>query len=637
ADGCGLISYECTITNEGNIISGPTATQSGASATFDFSVGTSTVSYLASDAAGNTWTCSFTVTVFDDEDPTAICQDAVVLLGPDGTGSIAADGNDPNTISIDGGSSDNCGYSWSVSQSQFDCNDLGENTVTLTVVDEAGNSVNCDATVTVVDQLPPTIDCVADATVNTSDDGTDGDCNYVVGTEFDPLFDDNTSPGCALTLTNDHNGGSSLNGESFSAADSPFTINWTVEDSAGNTATCSTTITVLDQEAPSFSYCPEDIELDALTGNCLALVSWVEPTLDDVIDNCEVASLEGPFVNNLTVEILPQSNGSAFGNFPIGETLVTYLVTDIYGNTSVCEFSVIIVDNEDPLVLDFQEFYDLPFDPLYCGALVDVAPPVAFDYCGELTYHCDYTNSDSGLDVYPAGEETIVNWTVTDESGNSIVLTAIVNVDKIGPASNLQAVCRPDKNFVKLKFDPAEGAQRYLIQVREPGGGPFLWVERNYNADVTVAYLPMDSLPPGDYEWRVVSLCKMDDAENLPGWQEYTKRYTKWINLELPCSISSLALQPEESEGISLSKLGETTLFDAEIFPNPNTGVFNIRTDLEMYNLDIMDAEGSVVYHMERITDQFMEMDLDGLNNGIYLVRFYNDDIVITKRVTIQK
>ncbi|NNK81468.1 MAG: HYR domain-containing protein, partial [Flavobacteriales bacterium] len=441
---------------------------------------------------------------------------------------------------------------------------------------------------------------------------------------------------CELTLTNDYNGEASLDGESFSATDSPYTINWTVEDAAGNTATCSTTITVVDEEAPAFSYCPEDIEQDALSGNCLSLVSWAEPTLDDVSDNCGVASLVGPLVSDSTVQIVPQSNGNAFGNFPIGETTVSYIVTDVNGNSSVCEFTVTVNDNEAPLLFDFEDFYDMPFDPLYCGALVDVEPPIAFDQCGDLTYFCDYTGTDSGLDVYPAGEDTEVTWTITDEAGNSVSVTATVRVAKIGPASNLQAICRPDKNFVKLKFDAADGADRYLIQVRAAGGGPFLWVDRNYNANVTVAYLPLDSLPTGAYEWRVVSLCKMDDAENLPGWTEYTKRYTKWMDLDLPCDGSTIMPDGGLDE-TSANKLGETTLFDAEIFPNPNTGVFNIRTDLEMYNLDIMDAEGSVVYHMERITDQFMEMNLDGLNNGIYLVRFYNDATVITKRVTIQK
>jgi hypothetical protein len=557
-----------------------------------------------------------------------------VFLGEDGTASIAGDSNDSNPLSINAGSFDNCDVFWFVSQSQFSCTDLGVNTVILTATDAAGHSMTCEATVTVIDPLLPTIDCVADATVNTSDDGTDGDCNYDAGTEFDPAIADNTFPACELTLTNDYNGGSSLDGESFSATGSPYTINWTVADAAGNSAACATVITVLDEEAPVFTYCPDDIEQDALTGNCLSLVSWTEPNMDDVTDNCGVFGIAGPFASDPTVQIISQSNGDAFGNFPIGTTTVSYIVSDIYANQTTCEFTVTVNDNQAPLIFDFEDYYEVPFNALYCGALVDVEPPIAYDQCGTLTYSCDYTGTDSGLDVYPAGFDTEVTWTVTDEAGNSATATAIVRVGKLNPATNLRAVCRADKGFVKFKFDPAAGAQRYAVQVRAAGGGDFLWTKLNYNANVTVAYLPMDSLPEGEYQWRVVSYCKMADAENLPGWEEYSKRYTKWEDLDLPCSS---AINLVDDESTADGKISELEIFSADIFPNPNNGTFNIRTDMEMYNLEIMDAEGKLVYSLDKVTEQFMEISLNDLNNGIYLVRMFNDGSMITKRITVQK
>jgi hypothetical protein len=111
---------------------------------FDCSnVGANTVTLTVIDNGGNSSTCTATVTVNDNVAPTAVCQNVVVDLDASGNASITA--ND-----VDNGSSDACGIaSLSISQSSFDCSNVGANTVTLTVVDNNGNSSTCDATVTV--------------------------------------------------------------------------------------------------------------------------------------------------------------------------------------------------------------------------------------------------------------------------------------------------------------------------------------------------------------------------------------------------------------------------------------------------------------------------------------------------------
>jgi hypothetical protein len=49
--------------------------------TFTFNVGVTTVTYTVRDAAGNTATCNYTVTVTDYILPTVTCQDATITLG----------------------------------------------------------------------------------------------------------------------------------------------------------------------------------------------------------------------------------------------------------------------------------------------------------------------------------------------------------------------------------------------------------------------------------------------------------------------------------------------------------------------------------------------------------------------------
>jgi hypothetical protein len=83
-----------------------------------------------------------------------------------------------------------------LSQTFFDCSNLGENTVMLTVIDTSGNQSVCLATVTVVDNRDPTIACPAD-TVRSANSG----CAWVPedGGGASMLADDNCPEGLKVT------------------------------------------------------------------------------------------------------------------------------------------------------------------------------------------------------------------------------------------------------------------------------------------------------------------------------------------------------------------------------------------------------------------------------------------------------
>jgi len=113
-------------------------------------IGDNTVTLTVTDAVGNTADCQAMVTVEDNISPTAVCQDITVEL--DATGTVTITGED-----VDGGSSDNCAISsLDVVPGTFTCADRGDNIVTLTVTDTAGNTADCQATVTV--SMPGDVD-----------------------------------------------------------------------------------------------------------------------------------------------------------------------------------------------------------------------------------------------------------------------------------------------------------------------------------------------------------------------------------------------------------------------------------------------------------------------------------------------
>ena len=195
-----------------------------------FGVGVHSVELTVSDGS-LTSKCTATVTVVDNMQPSVTCKSATVYLNSVGAASIV-----PADVYLTG--SDNCGTVnlVSVFPNSFTCDNLGSNTVTLTINDGHGNTSTCDATVTVVDNTPPSITCPANKT-SASDTGL---CTktFTAAQIGLPTASDNCSyniswsrSDAALNLTD------------------PFlfgvtTITWTATDPTGLTASCNQTIAV---------------------------------------------------------------------------------------------------------------------------------------------------------------------------------------------------------------------------------------------------------------------------------------------------------------------------------------------------------------------------------------------------------
>nr|WP_320021551.1 gliding motility-associated C-terminal domain-containing protein [uncultured Draconibacterium sp.] len=105
---------------------------------------TLTRTWTATDNCGNETSHTQTVVVSDNTAPEVTCNDITVQLEANGSTTITVD-------DINGGTTDACSDidTMYISQATFDCDNVGENEVTLTVIDECGNASTCTATVTV--------------------------------------------------------------------------------------------------------------------------------------------------------------------------------------------------------------------------------------------------------------------------------------------------------------------------------------------------------------------------------------------------------------------------------------------------------------------------------------------------------
>ena len=107
------------------------------------------------------------------------------------------------------------------------------------------------------------------------------------------------------------------------------TVTLKLTDRRGNSVTCTSTVTIVDDSGPVFHNCPTDIVVVANSTTTPA--TWTPPT---AIDNC------GPV--NVT------STHNPGNSFPAGTTKVSYSAKDGQNNVSApCEFNVVVVPQGD--------------------------------------------------------------------------------------------------------------------------------------------------------------------------------------------------------------------------------------------------------------------------------------------------
>ena len=346
-----------------------------------FPLGDTLVSYTSVDAAGNSATCSFTITIIDDEDPVfAACPADITMSTSAGQCSSVVTWTEPTV-------SDNCTPTLTVSRSHAPGSifALGATTVTYSTTDAAGNTGTCSFVVTVEDnELPVFAGCPADATVSAAL----GTCAATFSWT-EPSVSDNCSS--SFTITRSH-----APGASFSVG--ATIVSYSTMDAAGNTGTCSFTVTVEDNEAPVFAACPGDQTISATTGTCAAAATWVEPTASD----------------NCTMSLTINRSHAPGDSFPVGATLVTYSTMDAAGNSENCTFTVTVEDNEAPVFSGCPTNINQNTDAGVCTALVTWTPPTAADNC---TPGLTITPSHNPGDSFALGTTTVTYSTV-DAAGN---------------------------------------------------------------------------------------------------------------------------------------------------------------------------------------------------------------------------
>ncbi|MEZ4780162.1 MAG: HYR domain-containing protein [Flavobacteriaceae bacterium] len=325
-----LQDYTALATTSDNCDNNITITQSPAPGALI--AGTVTVTLTATDDANNSSTCTFDVIPTDNINPTAVCQDITVNLAPNGTVNIAA-------LDLENGSTDNCGIvTRTVTPSSFTCADVGDNTVTYTVYDNAGNSSSCTATVTIVDNTPPTMLCndfvvVVDAITR-------------VATIQATDVDNGSNDACGLaTLT--------VSPNTFAEQSTVYTTTATLTatDVNGNTNSCTVNITV-EPPKNQFTYLTGVI-VNPIPDNPRPPSALIEVTAcpddltvpRDIEFNLQAIGTYNLQASDVNFWEYSTDNGETWTQIAGSAGFLTYTITGITSDTFV---RLNITDNSDP-------------------------------------------------------------------------------------------------------------------------------------------------------------------------------------------------------------------------------------------------------------------------------------------------
>ncbi|MFN0013466.1 MAG: HYR domain-containing protein, partial [Saprospiraceae bacterium] len=369
----------CNSQHDGNLIVG---LASGSV----FPIGTTLVAWDYTSVSGYNVVCQFNVTVEDCEAPTLICPPDVTLtcLEPlccpeDLTG---------------GTSTDNCGVTL-VQSSDYDnglshCTYDGIRTIirTYTTWDAAGNTSTCsreyvyteDTEKPVLAETPADVsyECAADVLAPPVQSATDN-CG-TVNIDFSEVVDNNVCVNQTVIVRT-----------------------WTATDLCGDTTQHVQTITVNDNDVPTFSNTPNDFTFD-----CSEDVPAVDaPHVDD---NCDIFTVDFSEV---------VQNGGCEDRFRVFRT---WVATDLCGNTATFTQTITIVDNVDPVISGVAPDFNGQ-----CATMVPaIVPPTITDNCVQVTV--DFSET-----VTPGGCEDrfilVRRWRATDACGNRTVSIQVITIN----------------------------------------------------------------------------------------------------------------------------------------------------------------------------------------------------------------
>jgi len=282
-----------------------------------FSFGDTTVTWTAVDTSGNISTGTQLVTIVDTTIPEIVAPFDV---------TVEATGISSTVVEIGEATIYDIIQVYTITSDSPDTFPLGETVITWTATDSSGNSAIATQTVTVVDTTAPGITVPNNIEV----EATSVDNTVEIG---NPVYDDLVE---IISVTSD-------SPDTFPLGET--VIIWTATDSSGNSATATQTVTVVDTTAPELIV-PEDVIVDSFS-------------LENLVEIGDADALD-------LVDMLPTITNHAPETFPLGDTIVTWNVSDNFGNSNSFQ-QVVSVQTCGQSLSDYNQILGTSEDDILIG------------------------------------------------------------------------------------------------------------------------------------------------------------------------------------------------------------------------------------------------------------------------------
>jgi hypothetical protein len=354
-----------------------------------FAIGTTPVTCTAADRSGNKVQGTFDVTVVDNGGPTITAPAGITTHSATATFTVTA------SDVIDGSITPVC---TPASGSSFP---VGDTIVQCSATDTAGHTATASFTVTrVADTVPPVFGSIANITAEATS-STGAQVTYVTPGATDAV-DGPVASSCLPVA-----------GSSFALGTN--LVSCTATDGAGNSASTSFTVTVLDTTRPLVTVSASSITVEA-TGPSGAPASFFASASD---------SVDG----QLTATCSPASDST----FALGSHVVTCAAADTHGNVGAATLTVTVIDTTAPAI-------SVPADSATSatsasGATVSYVASASDSVDSSVAVTCSLGSGST----FAIGTTT-VTCTATDASNNTATGTFTVTVrDEMAPSITVPA------------------------------------------------------------------------------------------------------------------------------------------------------------------------------------------------------
>ena len=617
-----------------------TGSGSGNGSGSQFNVGVTNVTINATNDCGSV-TCTFTVTINDNENPVVSCP-ANATVSCDASTATAATGVATAT--------DNCGVTSvtnsDVSTQSANVNDAAHYNYTIsrtwTALDVNGNSSSCVQTITVQDVTTPVVACPSNTTVSC-------DASTAVEANGSATATDNCSP---VAITSADVSTQDANANNAGHYNYTITRTWTATDVTGNASTCTQTITVQDVTAPIVA-CPANATVSCDASTAVAATGSVTGT-----DNCSPLAITSADASTQSANV----NDVAHYNYTITRT---WTATDVTGNFTTCVQTITVQDVTAPSIV-------CPADvTVSCKiSVADNGSATGTDNCSPVTI----TSTDASTqDPNPANtghyNYTITRtWKAADVTGNFTTCNQVITVH----ALNNAAVAITPVNTINASH------QDHTIY---RGYGP---------QSVTLAATANDGVGAYSYSWSPTTGVANPTAATTSVSPTTTTTYTVAITDGTGCTITqsftvnvidvrcgnkirichyppgnnnnpqqlclpASAIPAHLAHGCVLgdcpqSKNGNSpdeehyddhmnglVVNEVKVYPNPSTGIFiiDLPDAVKGGETVIMDINGKLIERKMFMPDSKLTFDLNYVAKGVYMVEVKNGTQVYRAKVTI--